>query len=133
MSDGTNADGNAGGGSTVSNDGAGTVPPDNAGSSAGNSSGTHSAPPPPTVQMPDFGPVMTAISALPEQIAKSVREAVGTPAKPPAPEKPAESGSNGSNASGGTGGSESTSKPASKPTTGEPGKRRSFADWWVNG
>lgn len=133
MSNGNTTEGNPPAISTQGNDGAGQTDQGNHGNQSDNSAGASHAP----IQMPDFGPVMTAIAALPEQIAKSVKEAVGTPAKPPA-SKP-ESDSSGSNGSEGATGTGSASTGTSKPTSGtsapsgEPGKRKGLADWWFNG
>jgi hypothetical protein len=85
---------------------------------------------PPTVTPPqpaaqpalDLTGLMTALNALPETIARSVKEAVGTPAKPVAETKATEE--------------KVTEKSAEKPAAAEkpasliPGKKRSFAGWW---
>lgn len=139
MSDAQVTQGQEGSEATVGNDGGNQNGQDNSGNNAGNSTGNNSSGAgqgAAHVQIPDFTGVMTAIAALPEQIAKSVKEAVGTPAKPPASVQPAESGSNGTNDSGDKGGSGSGGTRTSGGTStasGQPGKRRSFADWWING
>lgn len=73
--------------------------------------------------LPDFSGITTQLAALPEQIAKSVREAIGTPKTPDKPaDKPEEKAADKPT---------ETAKPTEtvKPTT--PGKK-SFRDWWFD-
>lgn len=76
---------------------------------------TQPANPPAQPAQPDLSGLMTALAALPETIAKSVKEAVGTPAKPVKQETPTEQ-------------PKQEEKKIAAPA--EPGKKKSFSDWW---
>jgi hypothetical protein len=75
--------------------------------------------PTPPATVPDFSNLLTQLSALPEQIASSVKEAVGTP-KPTVTAKPEDKVTE----------VKPVDKPDDKPTS-TPG-RKSFTDWWFN-
>jgi hypothetical protein len=60
--------------------------------------------------------ILTAIQALPETVARAVKEAIGTP-------KPIDAGGN----NGGNGAESNDGKSGSS----EPGKKRTFAEWWT--
>lgn len=62
--------------------------------------------------------VLTAIQALPEQITRSIKEALGQPAS-----NGAQSNNSGQQQQSGSG-----ETPSETPQ--EPGKRKSFGDWW---
>lgn len=128
MSESQVTQGEQGSGSTQSDQ-------DSQGNNASNSTGNNSAGAGQTqISLPDFGPVMTAIAALPEQIAKSVKEAVGTPAKPAERQPESESkGASGSEASegAGTGRTAGSKQTSGSESTRQPG-RKTLADWWFN-
>lgn len=110
----------------------------NTDSQNGNSSNTpanntppaqQSTPPANNTPSADFTALTTLLTALPEQIAKSVKEAVGTPAKPTTENKTTENKSQ-------------ESKPAENAATAEKGKapgetegktlQQRFANWWTS-
>lgn len=80
----------------------------------------------------DLTALVTTLTALPEQIARSVKEAVGTPAKPA--ETPASKPPEGSEDKG-KGGQDSGDSKGNQSTAGATTKtpgRKSFTDWWFN-
>jgi hypothetical protein len=71
---------------------------------------------------PNFGEVLTAIQAIPEQVARAVRELAPRPSEPRNPSA--------NQTTQGTGnGAQTAAQTSSRPTTQTPGKK-SFADWW---
>lgn len=77
---------------------------------------------PATRDVPNFGEVLTAIQAIPEQVARAVRELA------PRPTEPRNASTDQTTQSTGNG-AQTATQAASRPATRTPGKK-SFADWW---
>ncbi len=89
----------------------------------------------PSPAMPDFSKLTETLNALPESIARSVKEAVGTPTNPtpaaPSTAKETDSADSKKEEKGTDDDSTSRAKPSSVPGSGEQRPNR-FANWWFS-